>query len=435
MENMFDSYFVLIYYFLLLFISKLLTRESLSSFVICIYIIWWGTLIYCSTFNFYFLLPISNKSYFILLLSTTSFIIGFLLAKTKHKKQYEYLSCDFNILKSEISTCYKIVLMVSLVYIGYLAVRYYSLLLIYSAGEARGIRYTLDFFDSRLLAILFVYFHAFFLFAVMRLIYMIMFFKKYNKWVFLTATYVILFCFVGTGRYQLLYVLFVALLFHKYEPRFMELRHRSKFASILVIVMMAFGLVFFGILRSSSLDYEFENFLISCVHYINGPFRLLDLGIDDTAYLNQLGYPCYGTASMGGFVEIFAPLFIACGIRSNSADIVQILNENVMSITDYVTTYYNYSYTAFFTYYLDFGLIGCFFIPMLFGYLLRKSLCDYIRNRDFYSFCIFVYLFFVSITSFFSWDFMQSPSAIFCVTIYFLMYRNKKMAVRSYRKL
>lgn len=199
----------------------------------------------------------------------------------------------------------------------------------------------------------------------------------------------------------------------------------------LIYVVMSYLTAF----RRGLLEFTLDNILDGAsklnenfVTYLTLPFRLFDYSIQKD-YLSQLGGFHYGLVSFDG-IDRYAKLFL----RLFSIDIPTIYEKTTLMFQDTwicvsKDLIVNYAYTNAVYHYLDFGIVGVFFIPFAFSAFFRWIVKMFYIQKSTLVLCLMFYLFFILIHTIFSWHINKVYSLGFIIVMTFFICKNRYKSV------
>lgn len=436
------SVLIVLVYISLLFFNNII-KDKLSRYLYTFIISWHFFIFLFSSFDPMGFYPVSLYAYSLSILSIVFFSIGFVSFRIKSSEIGKVLkNKTFNIFVLE-NKVYKIVLILFCVSMAYFVNKYILLLANYTAIESRLIRYNINFFGNSVWVNLFynVILTSFFYISVF-VICGCLFVKK-NKLVFiLTLLYVLMYSFVGSGR-EPIFFLFFNLLFYlflfkslKCESVFalkiIRFNFKSKFYILCMLILAMGFLLFLSGLRENvnvrSLETIYlvsESLLNNILSYLLGPIRAFDFIIHSDYYLDKLGYPWGGLAVFSGLNEYLYMFLQFLGIDAgvSSSRIIGHVQEIQLSVSPNVQ-YFNYTFTAFLTCYLDYGIISVVLYPFIGGILFRYVISELYRCATFPLLAMICYLFYMSIFSFATLVLVQTTPWFYLLLLFFL-HKNK----------
>ena len=428
---------ILVYIFLLSLNNSI--KDRFSCYLYTFIVSWHFFIFLLSSFDPLGFYPVSLYAYSLSILSIVFFSIGFVsfridfaeiskIGKISSRK-------TFKLFVSE-NAKYKVVLIFLCICMLYFTNKYMSLLSNNTAIESRLIRYNISFFGNSVWVGLFynIILTSFFYFSVF-VVSGYLFVKK-NTFVFiLTLLYVLMYSFVGSGREPVFFLLF-NLLFCMFL--FKTIKCESVFASkiisfnykfVLSVFVLVVGLLLFlSGLRENvdvwSLETIYkvsESLLRTILAYLLGPIRAFDYIIHSNYYLDKLGYPWYGLAVFSGLNEYLYLFlrFFGLDIGVSSSRIIGYVQEMQLTVSPDIL-YFNYTFTAFLTCYLDYGILSVILYPLIGGILFRYAISELYRCATFPLLAMICYLFYMSIFSFATLVLVQTTPWFYLLFLFFL---------------
>lgn len=442
---------ILIFTLLLLF-SKILLKNELSKKMLNIYLIWWGLLLVISTTNPFGIYPVSEKIYFMLIISIFMFTFGFffnnLSNKTKtynlnkHDVISEILGGFEKVSKSKLVFIFMILLIILLFRYNWI---YQQKVLIFGTEDTRNMRfYVGDVFKSTIE----IYFYTFFIEAISIFVSLYLSFSlawnRFNRISWLSVVYVYLYSSFGAGRLYLIELGFYIIFFYIIKKLLLNIKenfdskevkelNKSNRKVLAVLIPVFFLLYSFSIylsnFRRGRFDLTYENFkegntifLEQIVIYCVGSFRALEYGIK--IYSDTIGNT-FGRISFGGLDEIFGVLITGLGVNYEYANLIY-GKKTATEINIGLDQTYNALFTNIFGLYLDFGMLGVVCISFLWGFLFSKIIFYFQNKTNFYSICVVVFTSVVIMLTVLKWK-MQSPSAWIFIIGAIILSQNRKL--------
>lgn len=411
------------------------------------YILFYGIWLTISLTNPYGLFEVSTSTYFLFWMSMVCFSIGFLIVDFPNKPVkpvHVEFSLTNRLPNSKIFLFIQLLLFTVLFY--YLG-KYSSMLLsmtvldsrkiVYEAGYLFG-SYTENIFFNWIITPLV---HVSILLTIANFIVK----NKINISLIISLTNVVLFGFIGNGRLIYFYIglyFLIALCFryifvnkekNKYFEKW-EIKN-STIKNVLITAVLLFATIYImnfvttkrlGIVNPSLLQmYDvFVNYsLKELVVYFTGGFRAFDQFISN--YSGEVFY--FGRSTLAGIDELF--FFLLTSVTGENSLLSNAMNEVHFNFTggsivigDSQT--FNAFYTSLFNFYLDFGIVGIIFIPIILGWVSGVIYRNCIRRPNIFNFVLLVYFTQNLILSEFRWNY-QTP--ISWIIILILIIAGKKM--------
>lgn len=433
---------VLVTILFLIILSKNTIKNSLASALITIYIFWYGFWLCISTFNVLNLHAVSMQTYLYQLLGVAMLTLGFLfhpdIIKQPNPDRFKQSFTP----SFERSINFKVFYAIFFVYAFSVFLTFRELIYI-GGNDARQIYFFGDetsLFGHRYLKLLWVWFGTpFYYFVLLLLSIRILSEKLRDFWTLLYALFLIFFGYVGAGRLGV--VLFVEMIFMLYIIMRHTTLYKTKMASYLMsllknplrligllslssMIILAFG--YLTSLRLGNPDLTLDNslkglssFFTQVVVYNIGPFRAFDYALSND-YIIKIGQ-LYGRGTLASVDHVIATFFayfrIELYVPSNEL-IGSVLQEEPIDIGGEFT-HFNYAYTQFLIFYLDFRFVGILVIPFIYGYFYRKAVNYFIIKANFFSLLLLLYLSLSLIGSNFSYT-LQPINAfvLLALTIY-----------------
>lgn len=442
---------ILIFVLLLLF-SKIILKNELPYKILNIYLVWWGLVLVVSTTNPFGIYPVSEKIYFMLIISVFMFSIGFfssnLLKKTKthnknkHEVIVEILEGFEKIAKSKLVFIFMILLIVLLFRYNWIYQQKVSIL---GAEDSRNMRFYVGevFYSS-----IEIFFYTFFIDTISIFVSLYLSFSlawnRFNKISWLSVVYVYLYSSFGAGRFYIIEIGFYVMFFYiikkillktkeNFESKDVKELIKSNRKVFMVLIPVFFILYSYSIYLSNfrrgrfGLTYEnfkegsttfFEHIVIYCV----GSFRALEYGIK--IYSDNIGNT-FGRLSFGGLDEIAGVFITSIGGNYEYANLIY-GKRTAIEINIGFDQTYNALFTNVFGLYLDFGMLGVICMSFLWGFLFSKIIFYFQNKTNFYSTCFVVFTSVVIMLTVLKWK-MQSPSAWIFIIGAVILSQNRKV--------
>lgn len=423
---------VLTVYISLLFIIKHRISDYLSKFVVVIFTSYWCVSLAASTFSPFGLIEIHTSTYLLLLIGIIAFVLGMSLAKNKVKLPERDLSYVHNLVCSIISN--KIVVLLYLLSIFYL---YKYALIAIAVAAVQGHADVFDqlnliFQGNDMAQMVYGYlltplFHV----SLVLMSYYVLNIKRVGlKFVFQFAVYflnLLIFIAIGGGRSTIVIVgLYLLITYAFFAPG--NTLFKFSFKKAIYVVLVA-GIIVYAV--SLVTNYRDTGSFIAedkeetkgqgvelLMNYSMLPYVLFDYGIQK-GYLDKFG-PRFGKATLMGFDQwIYIPLKVAGIPYKTSADIVEYLDDTWIPYNRDGTTA-NYAYTGLMYHYLDFGILGIFFFPFLFGLIFRKIIISSYKSPYFSSLLLLSMCFFLTMHAVFSCYLIKGWTGLYFVFLFFL---------------
>lgn len=426
---------IIFIFVLLLLISKMLIRDRFSLIFLQLYIIWWGLLLFISTFDPYDLYPVSLSVYGLLILSVFCFSFGFITNRyVGNVNIHNGITLSDNTLLENYNEFSK-----SKIFLGTLVLfslfiskylfQYQRLVLLYGADDARNMRYNVGSVFNSGVEILF---YNFFVEGFSNLVCIYLAFSlvwlKFNKAFYFSVLFIYLYSSFGAGRGTLIelgfYICFLFLIKSKIidnrkkissaERKKMKSQKRTVLIVILpILIFMYLFSIYLSNFRNGLFELTIENFIIGndeffsqIIIYCVGSFRALEYGINN--FSDSIGYT-YGSLSFGGLDEIMGILINKLGIGyeySNAIYGVKTADRFPIGIDKS----FNALFTSVFGQYLDFGVLGVIFLSFFWGFIFNKAIVYFQRKRTISALFIVSFLFITAIMTPLTWK-LQTPSA------------------------
>lgn len=425
---------IILFIFFSLITIKLIIRDRLANRLLSIYIVWWMSLLFISTFNLYKLNPVSDSAYLLLLLNVAMFTTGLLASCSKQRSfttSHFDLILNHGITFNNKSNKQRVVLPLSLltVLLGYYSYKYLNIINTQGVLEARNLR----FFVGGLFGSTFeVMFYNYLIESVSYVMLFVISFRlvwgKVDKLLLSTAIlYITFFAIIGAGRgilvelgFYLVYLYLIKkIILYKStssKSRFVFRNPINKKISFIVavLVLLYSVTVYLTGLRTGLFELTLESFTeansIFMEHisvYLTGSFRAFDYAFHN--YNESLGFN-FGRLTFAGLDEIIGNFYRLAGADYQIMNHISgaITGPNITIGKDYE---FNALYTCVYNYYFDFGVPGVILFPFLFGFIYHRIILTFERNPSTASLFMLIFVSVASISSVLTWKF-QAPAAL-----------------------
>ena len=424
---------VVVIVFLLLFVLiGFFVRSGVPKRILYSYCSFWFFTVFLSNLNLYGLYAVSDFVNMCIILYVSSGILGYIfvdliLHRMTNKRSSiirgakSAIGYHFFVKSKRMNLCYVFCVVVVI----YVFDNFLTILLLSSFRDVHAIRYTMDFYNGNVyLGLLFSYLVVPISFFSLFVIISGLLFKK-KECLILPVVVSLFFIVLNMAKGPLLYILFFLVFIFFYrnnksvwyvlEVNKMTVNKNYLFMFILVAVSVVYII---SILRSGD-DLDFLRMINT---YLVGPFRALDYAINDISMMNSLGYPKCGYAMFAGLDEVvylFSSLLYKPENISFGRFILSYLQDSTVSV-GLSSGDFNFAFSTILFCYLDFGLLGVvcypFFISGFFCYLLYK----FEMHPSFPLFALVAYLYYVQMSSFFSWEYAQTYSWFYMFMLLFM---------------
>lgn len=434
-----------------IFMGKLRTGRFFNP--VSFYLTFWGTWILFSMGNPYGLYEVSEKTYFIILLSLFCFGLGCILIdipKIRIKDSIVKDDESYKFLDSRIFLITQFIVL-TILFVYYL--KYSSLMsslpldyqrkIVYEVGLLFTTTYEMLFYNWILKPIMTI--------SVIMTISNYIIYGKKNMSLIVALLNCVLFSMVGNGRlifFDLLIFILVAIAFKKsfskqksipkWHIRKSTIKKSILFTSAVIVLMYVMNSTSakrLGLDNPSLFDMwdTFVNYsLQQGVVYFVGPLRALDNFLT-LQIADSVGYT-FGRATFGGIEEIFASL-----MSSFSGDPTWALNSANIKTASFTVPpiqigsdqTFNALYTNIMNFYLDAGLTGVIIMSLLFGIASGLVFKYCLNNTNIFKISLLVYYTHHLIVSEFRWDYQSPATWVIVVTFIFLIKKYQTSKVKN----
>lgn len=365
---------------LLIWAISLSKMDALSKSVIIFYIGFWGLVLFLSSLNLLHFNPIRNRTYYMLLLHLFAFVIGYILVKIP--KSHALVGVKSDYLGKQVehlvnSKWYRILLIILTLYALSLFAIYFQKIMIYnSLADLRSEYYDgSDMYGASYRIINQWLLKPFSIFATPLFAYLC--FTRRDKYCWLLGLFLLVYNTLSAGRFGYVKIAIGFL----YVIVCLAPALRKNFRNWLTTAIV-FGGIFFLIMittvarldsfgSASSMtetgkEIMGENALLSITQPVSG----LDYALDHN-YLKRVGGYNWGGMTLTSIQRFVNPFFRKLGMGFEvSASKLNFKQEEYIDIG--YTRNQNALYTSVLWYFLDFGWLGVFLFPFLFGIGVRK---------------------------------------------------------------
>lgn len=419
---------------ILIVISSVFILDKLSKVLIVFYLLFYFILLSLSIIDPYNLFKVSNYIYLTHTMGVVSFVFGYMLTLPSFKLNVT----NFNIRVPSVGRFITILLFFSAILFFYYFKKFMDIT--YMLDSVKDSRHEMfvgwSFFSNAYEKYFVLIFRKFiFVFSSLFVIVTILEKKKYKLNFYLSLTIVILISFTGGGRQDIARIVSFILIYKminfglSYKSIVLNsmLKGIAKssffiivFLTLLTVVTASRNILLSDMSSTIFVDFFDETLRQASVYFV-GPIRAFEYGINHN-YVDKFGL-FFGRATFAGFDDLIGNVLSVLGIPYKTSNI---LIGGMLAPRIYIGSGFNYAYTHFFIFYLDFGYFGVIILSFIYGIFMRKMIYYYMDFINFYSFSILVYLMYVLFFNFFSWGLQSPPVFVLIVVNYFLSERLKK---------
>lgn len=410
---------ILLMYFLK--ISKL-TKKILIMYasIMCIWI-------FLSMLNPVGLNPVSNFTYFLLLLNIFCVIFGILLMevvvekKIKRKKSMDLID---KVVKSKII---KIVLVVFTLILSYYLIKYLNIIKDLPTSQIRIASFTL-LHSSALGTLFYTYIVSgtMSLFSILFAILLVN--KKIKNFSFILITIdIIISAFIGFGRmgvFSTLILTSIVFFITKDVKQFLNWKFLAKIFILFIIIVVLFTTMIFVRMNDNTKSFSenivqaLENQFNQVFEYFLGSIRTLDIFVKDG--FEEFPNHTYLRATFAGVDEIILYPFKGVGLEIDSFNNLAV---DVMARTYSIsekTNYYNAFYTGVMNFYLDLGTVGVIVFSLLHGMFVFLALMQYKKYNNLLSLMLLAYVIKNLIFTILNWPYQGGPNTFVLIILIIL---------------
>lgn len=383
----------------LIFIIKQYVNDTHTRGILYLFVGYWFTSLILSTFSPFGLYKVHGFTYVLLVLGVYAFVLGMILSPIQMYSDTTKFTGKQNVIYAKLMK----MLNSNVLLILYVSASFFCLFFARKAlaiaafqNHAEMVEQYELIFDSNSLS-LFVFSNIitplFHIMLVLLSFWLIN--RKELKTNYIIRIIVFVFFFIcytiisGSRSVFLVALLYLASVYFFSTTR--QKLFRFKFKSILIILSISL-VVYMGVSIMNSYRLTGELTLNSDVRFDPGydtPFQkslkysVIPIALFDRALqsdcIEKYGGLKYGKATFTGLDSWMGRLLKYVGItHKGTSFIVADVQENYYNVAPEVIA--NYAYTGVFYHYLDFGFLGAFLFPFLFGIIYRKLINLYYRS-------------------------------------------------------
>lgn len=384
-------------------------------------------LLLLSSLNLLGLYKVSNYTYFIIILSTISFLISFSILSKKYIKENES-KYDINIfldkfLKSKIVHA---IVIINLILVVFYKIKYNIVIQDLSQPEIRLARFD-KLFDNAFETLFFNYIITGIIYLLSNLLAILIVNKRIkNILFFLITANIIIYSLIGYGRmvyFNIAIYVFINILLKNDLKKFLNIKTAIKTLSVFIIIFVIFtGLLFARsesnkLTTTENLQRTLKSQCEQVIEYSVGGFRLLDNFIKNG--FDEFTTYTFGRATFAGLEEIVLYPIKATGIEINSFNnIISKYTQKEILIGEN-NSYFNAYYTCIMNFYLDFGIIGVIVFPIMHSILIIYGLKNYYKHKNIYSLLLLNYVLLNLFFSIIRWNYQSGTSTFILLILIF----------------
>lgn len=383
---------ILCIWIIICFITNVYVKDKLSKLISNFYVFFMSitiTLSILNPFNYY---PVKFQTYLFITLASLGFICGFLLWGSG--KNYKFSNIKSFQLKNIIKKISESNILIILSVVSTAFMIPFDILVL-SMENGNDIQYVIQELFTKS-SNYFVY--SYFVFPLknfcnVTICYCIIKYKRqYVLRILIFASQIISYCIVSGARGDIVnFFIYFLIVFICINPskKFIQIRSKKFLALIAAGITCYFFLIIMTGYRTTGkfdMSYETVSEGTSVVNemvisYCILPYQLLDIALNNDFYKKFDG-PFYGNATFAGYITLINNSLKKFGIKVKTFDEnIKFMNDNWLSISP--SERKNFAYTASFLHYMDFGILGVFFIPLFFGIVFRKFVLFFYRYESF----------------------------------------------------
>ena len=161
------------------------------------------------------------------------------------------------------------------------------------------------------------------------------------------------------------------------------------------------------------------------------PIVLFDRALNED-YMSKFDGPLLGKATFAGpelyigntIKNLFSPTY-----QTGNDIVIDYIQSNFFSVTPTMDA--NFAYTGIFFHYIDFGLLGVVFIPLLFGYIYRKIIIAFYARRNLALLALIGFMYFMTMYSIFCCYLIKPWVTFYIPILLYLGYSKQRRALIS----
>lgn len=445
---------LIIFFVLSLLFVRYGIKDRLSRFLILGHLCYWFICLIISTFNPFGLYEVSPDTYYIFILHTLSFLLGFILIKPGGfcKNLFEISDNVTETIdrlhRSKLWFCFCVCYLLLIIVIFY---KYKEILLLYTVSDvARDV--DLIFEGQGILSPIYKFIIPAINNVLVFLSIYCLLYKRDWKFILVYLLPVVLKSAIGGSRGGIMMIAVYAVILFLYRFIFIKSNTRTYkrmlflcTVSLIAVYIIAAQLSYLRNIQYGGTETTLSIETLSegardlnrdMIVYCIGPFRAFDYAIENN-YVSQSGGYKWGRATfMGleGFLSMFTSQ-LGYEIETVYSSTVQVQQSNHITIgyssKDDFTTF-NYAYTNAMIFYYDMGIFGVFLFSLLYGLIIRLSIRRLYSKRSIWSLMLVTYFFYSILRVGFNWIFVAPASWVF---MFMLLFLDLPIKIRGIRKV
>lgn len=420
-----------------LFIKSVISNTFLKK-ILYIFIGYWFVALLLSSFDPFELNHVSDSVYIILITYVFSFVIGCSTIRNRILTNQRFIEIGEEINSIASSFLFKLFVVACDVFLLNLYIKEQSLLNLYSTADLRIDLDELLYQGNSFLGLgknmvidpltpIMTFLGS----------YLLLYNRKLVVPLILVLFYAVVAAFLGGSRGGVLrlvtYGLFALLakdfLVISYRPNLGKRKLLSFFLVAIIVFIIMSNMTAQRLYGTSGFSFDAvilggEDLCQNFITYSTGPFRALDHSFSNN-YFEKLGGYKFGSCTFG-FIEGLLSVFLGpLGIKyvPEYKIVSSFIQDNWIYIGGHM---FNFAYTASFMHFMDFGYVGIFICPFIFGVIFSYIIKRFYHTGNPFLLIIIAYLFTVAIDSGFTWRLYRHNAGMTLLYLYFLYFWFKK---------
>lgn len=426
------TYLLVIWGFVMIYLISKVISDVLSKVVLYSFVGYWFVSLFICTFRPYEIYEVSNSTYYLLLLGATSFVAGMIVVGNRKAKTVNFPSFNDALLKLLNNRLIICVFIVSV----FQGLRFAPMALavaFFDEGVNQAEKADLIFSGDPFSILFYSYVMlAFFHLGVILVVFMIYEKQIMNhlfQFILIVVNCIAYGILAGSRNLFMIVLLYFIIVFFAITPR--KIKEILSIKKVMIGALLFFG-VMIGISKMTSFRMEgsfqsdlsieegYTEAIELTTRYSVLPLVLFERSLKED-YLDKFGYQ-YGRASFAGIDFWVEAILKRIGIQYHSSqEIVHYVQDNWVPYSPDKNA--NYSYTGLFYHYMDFGVIGVFMFPFMFGIIYRRIIIKYENYPNVPSLLLICICYFMTLHSLFTDYLIKLWIALYLPVLYLLHYR------------
>lgn len=395
-----------------LFLCIRSSMDRLSKRILLFYLFFWFIALCLSVSGDQGLHMPQESTIFILLGHILAFVIGFNFVKVR---QYAFDIRDrlplFDLQMNKIisSKIFLVALILSFVYVSSMfAIFFKETMVANSLVDVRN-----DFYSGEMLGPSFSFINTYFLIPfhgfLLSIFGYLTFYKRNIVWT-LSGIHIIMYSLLSAGRNEFVNILLIIVFFAICIGRLASSNQRKNYVVFVLLTIATYSIMGLltgnrsGISKDNSFSEGIEETNTHVIAYLGGPVVAFDYALNSDM-LKECGGHQFGAMTFASIDEI---IFMGETIvrkvmggtpRERAISKIGIyLHDNYIDIG--TPWRWNALYTSCLYYYLDFGLMGVFFLPFVFGIIVRYLIRCIYRYKSVLYIILIAFIFYILVNTF-----------------------------------